>query len=835
MGRQLYLLGWLVSVLLLSIPATVRAEVQEEQENSALAMTQAKGVEAEVAQGTTVQVTAVRLNPTADGLEIILETIDGQALSPTTSVIGNALIADIPNAVLALPDGNEFQQANPIEGIALVSVTQRGDGIRVAITGIEAPPTVEVRAAGQALMLSVTPGAEEAAGAEEDAIQVVVTGEQDDDGYAVNEATTATRTDTPLRDIPRSIQVIPQQVLEDQAVVRVGDATRNVSGVVQDGGFGGTIDQFNIRGFFTTEVLENGFRNRGNIGLAETANIERIEVLKGPASILVGNVEPGGIINLITEQPQEDPAYEVGLQGGSFTFVRPTLDFTGPLTNDRNLLYRLNLAYEYSDGFRDFEQDVDRLFVAPVLAWRLGENTTVTFDFTHLRDDRPIDRGLVAIGDGIANIPVQRILGEPNDIRSVRATSVGYRVEHNISEDWTLRNRFNYFSSDNFDLHAEPGDLNEETGILERSYRYSDGYDEAYNLQADVTGRVTTGSIAHNLLFGADLSLQTNRQNLRRLPEGETPGINIFDPEYDVIDRPDREDFTSVANDYRAQTNLVVFLLQDLIEITDNLKLLLNGRLDIVNQDELNFSSGITSGQAVNAFSPTVGIVYQPIEPISLYANYARSFNPNFGIRADGSFIEPERGTQYEIGIRAELNGNLVASLAAYHLTKTNVATTDPDNPDFSIAIGEQRSQGIEFDIGGEILPGWNLIASYGYIDAEVTESNDIPEGSKIDGVPEHTASLWTAYELQSGSLQGLGFGVGLFYVGERQGDGGSYSLPDYLRTDAALFYRRDSWRAAINVQNLFDQRYFESINYGRTAIEPGAPLTIIGSVIVEF
>ncbi len=368
----------------------------------------------QIAQTTGIQVTEVRLNPTEMELEVILEAT-GTLPTASTSVIGNALIADIPNAVLALPDSDEFQVANPIEGIALIAVSQRGDGIRVVITGTDAPPTAEVRTAAQGLVLSVNSGTE-AAETEEDAIQVVVTGEQED-GYAVPNATSATRTDTPLRDIPRSIQVIPQEVLQDQAIARVTDALRNVSSVVQDGGFGGTSDQLNIRGFFA-EILEDGFRaNRP--GFSETANIERIEILKGPAAILTGNVEPGGAINSIAKQPLEEPFYELELQAGNFEFVRSTLDLTGPLTDDRRLLYRLNLAYEHSDGFRDFERDVDRIFIAPVLTWRISDATSLTFDFTHLRDDRPFDRGLLAIGRGIIDIPVERFLGEPNDNRSI--------------------------------------------------------------------------------------------------------------------------------------------------------------------------------------------------------------------------------------------------------------------------------------------------------------------------------------------------------------------------------------------------------------------------------
>jgi iron complex outermembrane receptor protein len=779
-----------------------------------------------------VQVNDVQVSATEAGLSITL-TATGQLQQPPTSVVGNALIADIPNAVLALPEGDEFQQTNPVEGIALVSVTSLpGDRVRIAITGTDAPPSTEINLTAQGLALAVTPGTAAATG-DQDAIQVVVTGESDAE-YAPSDATTATRTDTPLRDTPRTIQVIPEQVLRDQAITRVTEAVENVSGVVQDGGFGATADQLNIRGFFTNEILVDGFRDVSPI--SETANVERIEVLRGPASILVGNVEPGGIINLVTEQPLEDPFYEIGLQAGNYGFFRPTIDLTGPVNADRTILYRINLAYEYFDGFRDFEQDVSRIFVAPSLAFRISDATTLNLDFTYLRDERPFDRGFLAIGRDIVDIPISRFLGEPNDVRLVEAYSFGYRLEHEFNNDWRIRNQFRVLSSDDSDFRAEPLSLNEETGILSRNFRSNDDLSEVYSLQTDLLGNFSTGAIEHNLLVGFDLRRQTFGGTQRRLPDGLTPDINIFDPDYDVIDRPSLDALTNEVRNNSDRTDALGILLQNQISILDNLILVLSGRFDAVWQDSRDNRTGETSGQNVTAFSPTVGIVYQPIEPISLYANYSRSFQPNFGTGADGDFLEPERGTQYEVGVRAEINDRLVASLAAYNITKTNIATTDPDNSDFSISIGEQRSRGIDFNLAGEILPGWNVIASYGLIDAEITESNDLPEGSRVQNVPRNTASLWTTYELQQGSLQGLGFGLGLFYIDERAGDfEDTFDLPNYLRTDAAVFYRRDNWRAAINVQNLFDVKYFRSNNFGRVAIEPGAPLTIVGSLTVEF
>lgn len=183
---------------------------------------------------------------------------------------------------------------------------------------------------------------------------------------------------------------------------------------------------------------------------------------------------------------------------------------------------------------------------------------------------------------------------------------------------------------------------------------------------------------------------------------------------------------------------------------------------------------------------------------------YARSFTPAIGRSFDGSLFEPERGTQYEIGVKA-LNDQLSATLALYDLSRSNVATDDPDNESFSIQTGKQHSRGIELDISGEILPGWNIIAGYAYTDAEITEDETYEEGNLLRNVPEHAFNLWTTYRIQAGDLQGLGFGLGFFFVGERQGNlDNSYELPSYFRTDAAIFYEGDRFRAALNFRNLF-------------------------------
>ncbi|MCU0534285.1 MAG: TonB-dependent receptor, partial [Hydrococcus sp. Prado102] len=784
-----------------------------------------------------VTIDRVQLNPTETGFEILLLTPTGTAqnLRVVNVSEGNNFIAEIQGAQINLPDGKPFRIENPIEEVSEVTVVNRDENtVQVTVIGEEKQPTIELFDSEEGLIFSTISEASDSAQTEQD-IELVVTGEQDT-GYRVPNATTATRTDTPIRDIPQSIQVIPKQVLEDQGIFELTDALRNVSGVVQEGGSGGTADQLNIRGFFNDAIFRDGFRD-GNSNLRETANIEQIEVLKGPASILFGNAQPGGIINLVSKKPLSEFYAAIDLSIGDFSLYRPAIDVSGPLNRDRTLLYRLNLVYENAGSFRDFVNS-ERFFVEPVLAWKISNSTDLSINFSYLRDRRTFDRGIPAFGRGVADIPINRFLGQPGDFLEFEEIRLGYQLEHRFNENLTLRNRFQYLRYDEENANIEPEFLDETTGDFFGRFVARENFNEIYSLQTDLLGKFSTGSIEHQVLFGVDFRRDFSTGFFRGSEENDpkNPIINIFNPVYGTATRPDVAELNEIRFDSTSTIDSFGIFLQNQIAFLDNLKLLIGGRFDTVNQDTQDRVLDESLNQYDEAFSPRIGIVYQPIEPISLYASFSRSFAPNFAQSVDGSILEPERGTQYEVGIKTDFNDRLSATLAFYQLTKTNIATVDPDNPDFSIPIGEQRSRGIELDISGEILPGWNVIASYAYTDAEITESNDIPVGTKPSLVPEHKASLWTTYEIQQGDLKGLGFGLGFFYFSERPGDlDNSFELPSYLRTDMAIFYKRDNWKAAVNIQNLFDVRYFESVNYGRVTVEPGAPLRIVGSFSIEF
>lgn len=521
------------------------------------------------------QITAIRLNPTDRGLEVVFETPDSKTPQVFTSSYRNTFVVNILNTQLALLEGKSFRQENPVAGIVAVNVTQQGaNSIRVTVVGTTVPKVEVVRsdASGRlrqrALVLSVTPAAdttvqttpaltpdseqteelveptdeatqepdeqlqEPAETVEEDQpIEIVVTGDRED-GYSVPNATTGTRTDTPLRDIPQSIQVVPQQVLEDQQVIRLNDALRNVSGVRDDDVFAGTIDRINIRGFTQDVFLRDNFR-QSQFSLRETANLERIEVLKGPASVLYGNLEPGGVVNLVTKKPLSEPYYSAELLVGSYGFYQPNIDLSGPLNTDRTLVYRLNGVYESNDGFRDFDeviagsalerrstddQNVERVFVAPVLTWDISDKTALTLEFDYLNDERPFDDGLVAIGTGVAEVPSDRVFQNPDAVRTVEEFGAGYQLEHRFSENWTLRNAFRFLSSEDFDFRLTSWII-DDTGQLDRRWRSNDDLSESYALQTNLVGQFTTGAINHTLLFGVDLNRETTVGGQRRLPD----------------------------------------------------------------------------------------------------------------------------------------------------------------------------------------------------------------------------------------------------------------------------------------------------------------------------
>ncbi|MBE9157001.1 TonB-dependent siderophore receptor [Nodosilinea sp. LEGE 06152] len=685
----------------------------------------------------------------------------------------------------------------------------------VAVAEADTPPAVQL--------------SQEAGGG----LRIQVTGETQPEGYRVPEASTLTGTDTPLQDLPASIQVIPQELLRDQGVNSLGEALRNVSGVTSGGTAFGTYDNIILRGFRTSNF--GNFRRNGlrfpHLSDPINANIDRIEVYKGPASVLFSDIAPGGVINLITKQPLPVTFAEVGATVGSYGRYGARADVSGPLNDDASLRYRLNISYDDANSFRDFF-NYRTFFVSPVLAWDISDRTRWTFEAEYTVDNRISDVGLAIPGvdfDFIQQIPINRLLNEPGDDFRWESLSLTSTLEHEFSDSWRIRNVLNLNSSERiFRQYTNVDGIAADGQTLLRSQSATEQSINLYFGQVDVLGTFATGSVDHQLRFGVDYLYQA-------LPsvnfDGNLlPTLDLFNPVYG-----NNSTAFTVTSSFNNPERRLGFFVQDLVDLTDNLTLLVGGRYDTaLLQFRNRITDVLTRDDTVNAFSPQLGLVYQPLDWLSLYGSYSRSFEINSGSTVAGNPFDPTFGTQYEIGAKADfLDGNLSATLALYRLTRSNVLTSDLLNPGFSIQTGEQRSQGVELTLAGQITPNWGIYGSYAYTDTQVTQDNTFPEGNRLPTVAPHSFSLWSKYAFD-GNLTGLSLGGGLFFVGDRWDSlGNNYQLPAYLTADAFAAYEfENGLRTQLNIKNLFNTRYYEG-TFG--AVYPGTPFTFELGVSYEF
>ncbi len=782
-----------------------------------------------------INITGVRLNPTEAGVEVILQMAQGETLQPEARTsTSTTFFSEIPNATLSLPNGQGFRAENPAPGIKSVTVNQlEGSVIQIQAVGETTLPIMSIKSEQSATVADAAEGEEE----------VVVTGSQQR-GYRVPSSSTATGTDTPILETPFSVQVIPKEVIRDQQAISVEEALQNVSGISYGGSDGGRDTNIGIRGFGTgfsgLPLLRDGFRQYGSFqGIPEVANLEQIEVLKGPSSILYGQIEPGGILNLVLKKPLPEPFYELELQAGNRDRVQPRIDFNGPLTADGTVLARLSALYKHEDNFRGFDTPTDRFAIAPSLTWKISDRTKVDFSLEYIRNSGPADFGITRFGTGVAPIPRNRPINNPDDSLTTNFLSLGYTFEHEFNDNWKIRNGFRYLRyTYDYSVVALPFIVN--GADVTRFYADQDGVANSYSLYTNVVGKFSTASIKHTLTAGVDLN-RTDDGVLTGFDIFNPSTINIFSPDYNLVPKPLRADLPPFQDTNVTSKRLGVYI-QDQVQLLDNLIFVAGVRYDTITQKTTNiqtdFIAGGESTQADSAFTPRFGLIYRPIEQVALFANYSQSFNPSTTTTSLGTPLGAERGEGFEFGVKTELlDKKLLATLSYFNITKNNVAVNDPDFPLFSIPVGQQRSQGIELDVAGEILPGWKVIGSYAYTDAKVSrDTNPDNIGNRLGGVAKHSMSLWTTYEIQKGALKGLGFGAGLNYVGNRFGDlANTYEIGDYLIGNAAIFYTRDRYRFALNFKNLTNANYIKGSTGNEGGIEPGEPFTVIGSFSVKF
>jgi iron complex outermembrane receptor protein len=657
---------------------------------------------------------------------------------------------------------------------------------------------------------------------------------------------TATKTNTPIMETPFSIQVVPQQVLRDQQAIRLDTAVQNVSGVIQGGLNQGLSDGFLIRGFSSNTIYRNGVFMPDLLGggttKREMANVEQVDILKGPGSILFGRADPGGIINTVTKQPLATPYYSLQQQAGTYNFYRTTIDATGPLTKDGTLLYRMNLSYENAGSFRNFI-DRESVFFAPVIRWNISPQTQVTAELEYQSFNEKPDPGIPNLGNRPAPVPRNLALHDPlNNTNRGDRKFFGVNWSHKFNDDWTLSHRL---SAELFDFSVKslffgPASPN---GSIDRFFNNAPNTtSNRYQSSVNLIGNVSTGILQHTLLFGYDYIHMDDKQAGNCC--AAAPAFNIFSPSY-LATAPLLDPNSNYRIGYTQSWHGAYF--QDQIKLPYNIHVLAGFRYDnAVSRDTV---LGLTTS-AEDRFSPRGGLLWQAMPWLSLYGSYTENFgasNSLFSI--DGSRLPPQTAQQWETGVKTEFwEGRLRSTLSYFELTKQGIGVPDPANPMRSRAIGEAETRGIEFDIAGEILRGWNVIATYTYMPfARITRDvgfSGLPgdignQGNRLFLAAKHYGSFWSTYDFQSNELRGLRFGAGVVGVGERQGDpGNNYQLPEYVIGNLMASYRvkvgPTRMSAQLNVNNVSGERYFVGTN-GGNFITVGAPRTVMGSLRIEY
>lgn len=660
-------------------------------------------------------------------------------------------------------------------------------------------------------------------------------------GYRATRSATGTKTDSALRDIPQSIQVVSRQVLQDQQVNNLGDALTNVSSVQRGNSHGGSSESFIIRGFKATTYAVDGMLINPLVSrpeaLRDLANVERVEVLKGPASVLYGRGNPGGLINLVTRQPSFTPEAEVKAQAGSYDFYRLEANASGPLDEAKTLAGRMTVATQTERGFRDTFRDSKRTYIAPTLRWEPSDVTRVDAGLEYINQTSPFDRGLIPV-NGKINMSADRYLHEPWSRDKADKFSAWYRAEHDVNDWLTLRQMTRWDESHKNRYVVDLRDLAADGRTLRRRATDGDERVKTLDMQFEAIARFATGGLNHTALAGFEYIDGKRNVASDRATLGS---IDIFNPVYGA--QPGAFAFNE-ETDYRVES--YSFYLQDQIDLSEQWKLIVGARYDDTRQRNTTTVPGSAPGQDrvstptdmdPTKVSPRLGLVYQPTHWLALYASYSTSFTPQSDIQRSGSTLDPEEGEQYEVGAKFDLiPDRLSATLSMFEITRQNVAAPDPTDDNYSVQTGEQRVRGVELDVSGTPLEGWEIIGNVSVLDAKVTKDTEIETGNRLDGVPILSGSIWSSYQLQDGPMKGLGFGAGVIAVGERQGDiNNSYDVGGYARVDASVFYDIDeNIRVALNGRNLTDRKYIETAA-GTDGNYAGEPASFVASVSARF
>lgn len=662
------------------------------------------------------------------------------------------------------------------------------------------------------------------------------------ESYVPKTSNSASKTNTPLIEIPQSISVVTRKQMEDQGAQTVTEALRYVPGVKVEAygldpkGF----DWLYIRGFngqSTSDYL-NGLRQQNNsyaFFRSEPYAFDRIDVVKGPSSTLFGQGDAGGIINRVSKKPEVNHVNEVQLSVGNYDRRQGQFDLGGALDDEQHFLYRVvgsvrdsNTQVEYDDGH---EVKDDRLYIAPSFTWAPDEDTSLTFLSDFLRDRNGGSLFAYSTPNGHTT---NTLMGDHSfNHLNQDQYSFGYEFRHRFDDTWEFRQNARYGQVDVIFQNLLPFSVDVGTGNTIRGADRFDQHMNTFALDNQLQADFQTGPFTHKLLTGVDYTWQDADVTRWRV---RGPDLNVYNPVYgQPVTRPTQAN-TAPANSINYDQSIAQIggYIQDQIKFDDHWILTAGGRYDYVRNDLDNYV-GTSSNQKDNAFTGRLGLTYLTEFGLAPYVSYSESFAPNTGLDRSGRGFDSSEAHQWEAGVKYQPTDAILMTLAAYDLTKTNVLTPELVNgvrTGFSVSNGEQQSRGIEAEVKAKLDQNWDLIASYTYTKAEITKSNSGDEGNRPANVPKHMASAWLNYTFHDTILDGLSLGGGARYTGVLYGDNANtFHIDNYTLFDAGASYPLNkSVTVSVNAQNLLDEKYSATCDDSYECY-PGMRRTLLTSV----
>lgn len=640
-------------------------------------------------------------------------------------------------------------------------------------------------------------------------------------GYIQATSSTATKTDTLLRDTPQSITVITRELMNDQAMTSMADAIRYVPGIVTSQGEGNR-DAAIFRGNSSTgDFYADGIRD-DVMYYRDFYNIERVEALKGSNAMIFGRGGSGGVINRVTKQARFQPVREAVISYGSDSQKRAAIDIGDAVNGE--IAVRLNAMMENSDSFRN-GMHLERKGINPTATLHTGRRTTVSLGYEHFQDERVGDRGVPSFNGRPYDTDVATFFGNadlsPNAVRLNAFTAL---VEHDFGNGLTLRNRTRFADYDKYYQNVFAGGaVSATTGRLAvGAYRDETKRENRFN-QTDLQYALATGTVRHKLAFGFEFGRQeTDGVRRNGVFPGAAPTMPADNPLY-----TGGVSFATISSNSSSIAKVASAYLQDQLELSPQWQAVLGVRYDRFSVDHTNRLNDSTIDITDSPVSPRAGLIYKPMPAMSIYTSYSRAFAPRSGdqltsLSVTNKTFDPEKFSNYEAGIKWDVTPGLAATVAVYKLDRSNVIVPGPV-AGTSILVDGQTSKGLELGLNGQLTRAWSVAGGYAYQDAELTadQSATVKAGARVAQVPRHTFSLWNRYDVNAQ----LGAALGVVYRDSIFGStSNTVELPSYTRIDGALYYNiGNAYRLQLNIENMFDKKYYAAA-HGDNNLMPGAP-----------